>query len=764
MSRWGGLRLLAIVPILAATLTVAGDDNGYRLTSAENPVFQLGPESRLGDAVCARTTGPASLPASDHWTYRATSSKSSGLVLTDVRLGPRLMADAIGVAYVRIRTAGGLHTGFLTPTPQTQPDHLVTSRLAGPVDCAPVDGDAAVTATYLVTVGAPRGGVDVTVLVEQQYRFSEVLDGQCEPTLKSRCQRFWPTARWAVPPGDSAKVTSVSVVQRFAWNPDDGIHQSGDRSTRSSAGGVDLIKDVVEVPSGIVVNSLTDIDLRPTTLSGGSGHYPRGGAMKVIDNGRVPRSGWENYHQTSRHHMGFPSPVSPGCSECVHVHWSWFADPRPVALFSEVAVRRAVNQLACVCGSADFSDGGPQIPEGSRQTACIGWTTRTLSEPVDWCRPGEKEDLDAAKPPVMYWDATSKAADRIAGGVRIGATTYATGDAYWQKLPDRRHGGDGSFFFVPARRLATPRTASGKATIARIDPVWPAVRTTEGFPAARWVLPVRISLSRNDDQGPYHLRVKSRGARLMNADSRGVVNPGDPEWVTIRNDTIDDDGRISHHPGGWIVQSYDGKPMAAVLVFDREPTPQDVSLRLDAAPDGIPGYVPSNGTWPDATKVSETAGTIDWLAIVRRHLTDCGGDPENAEVTLAEDFPPATHDVNGDGADDVFVGAKCRPAGHGALLYAFDGASDSRDPTMLDVVDGRAHPVFDLTGGTLAASGDTITVGGTNPRDLDGDLPYRGIELTLRWRDRLELTRVDAEDCAWPVFHSSPDDPEKVCH
>ncbi|MET8150803.1 hypothetical protein ACIBSW_18215 [Actinoplanes sp. NPDC049668] len=744
-----GLRLLAIVPVLAAGLTVGGDDVGYRLTAADDPVFRLGAESRAGDPVCARS-GPPSEPATDRWTYRAISSRASGLVLTDLRLGPRRMADAVGVAQVRIRTADGtLHNGFLTPGPRPQPDDTVASRLLGPVDCSPVEGDEAVTATYAVTVGG-----DVTVLFEQQYRFSELLDDRCEPTLKSRCKRFWPTTRWAASPADSKKVRSVSVVQRFAWDPDDGILQG-------SGGGAELIKDVVKFPSGIKVRSLSDLDFEPETLSGGGGHLRRGGARKVIDGGEVRGAGWENYHQSSRHGVGLPSPVSAGCSDCVHVHWSWFADPRPAGIplpknpfitgTSTAAARWVANRVACRCPLDDFSDGGPQIPDGSRQTACVGWTTDEPTEPVDWCRPGAEPDLSPSSPPVMYWDATSNAADQLASGVSIRRTDYAVGDAYWQKLPDRRHGGDGSFFFVPARRLATPEEEPRGATTATIEPAWPATKVTGGFPAGRWMLPIRIALDREGDQGPYYLRVRSRGPQPVNADSRG---PGGPAWLTIRDGTAD----------RRIVARYT-EPMAATLLFDREPKPDDLSFRLDAAPDGIPGYVPSDGTWTDPSTVGDAAETIDWLAVVRRHLTDCTSDQDTSEVALAEDFPPRSQDITGDGQDDVFVGAKCRSSASAALLYAFDGASDSRDPRPLDVVDGRDHPVFDLTGATLGTTDDTVKIYGTNPRDADGALPYRDIELALEWHDdRLRLTRIDAEDCEWPVYYFGPDQPEIVCH
>ncbi|MEU4214906.1 hypothetical protein [Actinoplanes sp. NPDC026623] len=764
MSGLGGLRLLAVVPVLAAVLSVAGgDDGGYRLTAADDPVFHLGAESRAGDPVCARTMGPASAPATDHWTYRAVVSRSSGLVLTGLRLGPRLLADAAGVAYVRIRTAdGAAHNGFLTPAPVAQPDITVAGRLLGAVDCSPVEGDEAVTARYAVTVRSLSPGGDVTVLFEQQYRFSDVLDDRCEPTLTSRCKRFWPTTRWAVSPSDSGKVRSVSVVQRFAWNPDDGVGQG-------HGGGAVLIRDGVKVPSGIEVNSLTDLDLNVTTLGGG--HLRRSGQRKVVDRGEVRGEGWENYHQTSRHEAGPPSPVSAGCSECVHVHWSWFADPRPfgvplpkgrmrelMADAGKAAVRLAANKLACRCLSGNFSDGRPQIPEGSRQTACVGWTTEEPAEPVDWCEPRAESDLSVSAPPVMYWDATSNAADQLARGVSIRSTDYATGDAYWQKLPDRRHGGDGSFFFVPARRLAVPGQEPGGATTATIEPVWPATKV-----ATRWVLPVRITLDRKDDQGPYYLRVKSRGVQVVNADSAGSAYPGDTAWVTVRNDTVDPDGRFRPGPVRRIVAGHTGS-MVAALEFDREPAPEDVSLRLDAAPDGVPGYVPSDGTWTDPSTVGDAAETIDWLSVVRRHLTDCNMDRDTSEVTLAGDFPPRTRDINGDGEDDVFIGAKCYRSASAALLYAFDGASDSRDPRLLGVVDGREHPVFDLTGATLGTTGDSVTIHATNPRDADGELPYRDIELTLEWHGRLQLTRIDTEDCAWPVYYFGGDDPVMVCH
>jgi hypothetical protein len=112
-----------------------------------------------------------------------------------LRLGPRLFAQQISVPYVRIKTADQTHVSHLIPAGQRQPDLGFSSRLVGDVQCGTDDGDTTITATYVVAVHTLTLGSDLMVNIEQQYRFSTVLDSACEATHSARCKRFRPTVR-----------------------------------------------------------------------------------------------------------------------------------------------------------------------------------------------------------------------------------------------------------------------------------------------------------------------------------------------------------------------------------------------------------------------------------------------------------------------------------------------------------------------------------------------------------------------------------------
>src|SRR5690348_1366927 len=102
--------------------------------------------------------------------------------------------------------------------------------------------------------------------------------------------------------------------------------------------------------------------------------------------------------------------------------------------------------MACQSPSC-WSDGNPELRAGSRQNACIGWTTAPSPGPIDWCHLGEqdKKPLDTQRPPIMFWDVTASS-DQL---TRVNGLPVV-GDASWEKLRGKRvHGGNGSFFFVP---------------------------------------------------------------------------------------------------------------------------------------------------------------------------------------------------------------------------------------------------------------------------------------------------------------------------
>jgi hypothetical protein len=675
MRRRRAARLLLCLPLLGLTVAACNDQD----------VQKVGAAAYAGSVAC--TPPSPAVPASaagpaDRWSYQPILTNGAGLVLNQIRLGPRLFADQVSTPYLRIFTADRKkHIALLTPDGRDQLDSAVKSRLEGRVTCGTDDQDSVVTANYQVSVH-PDSGPDVTVSVTQQYRFSDTLDHRCEASMTAVCKRFWPTVAWSVPPSQSRGL-KVSIVQRLRLNPDDARNQA-------SAGGADLVRDALALNAKHLDPfdpSYADYSLDVDDLAG-EGHLVKAGAAQVLVNGQVPSDGWENYHQTDRHTVGLPSTTNAGCTECVHVHWSWFAHVK-IKHGPEVAEKeaRAVANLVACHTATCWSDGQPELRPGSKQTACVGWTTDPPDDKdVDWCHLDNslKTNLPPNQPPVMIWDTT--AAANVPTTTRDGSKV--NGDAAWDKLSGRSHGGDGSFFFVPARRLATPTDTGTKSVVATITPVWPARLDTSTFQNGKWVLPIRIQLSDPDDKGPYYLRVRTfRGLNLTNPDGRYDPAAGGAPWVTVHNVSADADGAWRIPQTGYeILSAYPDRPdkagMVALLAFDKQPDVKQLSLRLDAAPNGTAGYQPSTGQW--------TMSAAAW----KPYLAHCLFENESPDYGMHVDGITYA-DVNGDGVRDMLVTDSC-------------GSSTSSQPETVEVFDGNSNPDLPQRIGNILLQDDTV--------------------------------------------------------
>jgi hypothetical protein len=200
---------------------------------------------------------------------------------------------------------------------------------------------------------------------------------------------------------------------------------------------------------------------------------------------------------------------------------------------------------------------------------------------------------------VFYWEASTPASGSPSSGVSINGADYAVGDSYWPQLDNKRHGGNGSMFVVPARRFTVVTRPRYKPE-ASLTPLYGAITRSFGgvsrLPSG-WVLPVKISLGDPSDQGPYFLRVKSTAGQLLNPAPLYAPNGGGTPWVLIYGDTLGSDGATWQLSSGPPLTRYSGNRgyMLALVVFSQKPTAADTSFALDAAPDGVAGYVPSVG-------------------------------------------------------------------------------------------------------------------------------------------------------------------------
>lgn len=564
-----------------------------------------------GAELC-KPIGPLAV-TQDGWNYVATLSANEGVVVTDLRFGPRAVARKISVPYILPYNFGVSvkPIGHLTVTPKGAGEDLQSTLVR--VECSP-GGRPGVSATYRVTSEQAK----LSFLVNQSYRFDPYDPNErCEATETLNCVRYWPTVIWALdsavsatPPNNAA----LGIVQRFE-NDTAQFLAGGSGSISSSHGAADLIADVFNL------SSFGAEDL------GSDGRLKREDVIVAMKDGKTVH--WDNLHQTHRASVGLPGASSPGCSECVHAHWSWFGD-------ASIFVRQRANSH--VCGSPHcWSDGTPELVDGSKQTACIGWvkTTTAVVDGKDWCLAATQAKGESVNSKtdrlVVFWQAQSSVTSETAKELAIDGVTYRAGDAAWPQLKDKadykpqgartRHGGNGSWFFVPARRIALLPAANKKSATPYVTftpqwnkAIWQAGNAARGWPAG-WALPVEIKLqnfwfsrlglisdSGRDEKGPYYLRVRT-SAGLLNAAPlyqnafRGAGVP----WVLVYDDAFVNNPAGSNPP--WTlganlpleVYPGDRKSMTALVVFANKPSPQDTSFDLDAAPNGVGGYVPSIG-------------------------------------------------------------------------------------------------------------------------------------------------------------------------
>jgi len=562
------------------------DDNVFLAVFAMNPPVQ---QITTGSRTCVQH-------GAGGWTFSATVSDTDGLVVDHARLGPRLLTRRLSVPYLKITGDWTGHDPTETRVVELTPDggsgHTgsgTTTLLAPGLTCGSVDttqpiyvkgspgGSAPVesldaSATYEVN-GLPPG---VVVWVQQKYQFQSRADGDaCEPSAALPCHRFWPTVTWGLDDSQSAggsgsflRLGSVQVVQRFEFDPDAG----GDPDlVGRSRGNLFRDKDLLS-PGGIV-----------TTL--GNGYMRREARQEVINFGqRLPTVTWDSWHQTDRDIPASPGISSPGCSECVHAHWSW---------------GNMVNKPY-----PGFTDAQPEILNGSHQDDYLAVVKYSpdVTEVDPWQR-GYEALVDptasiADHRIVVFWDSTVNGpSDGATGGVRINQRPFSTGDATWPHLSDVKHGGNGSIFFGPARDFSGPVYAG----IFHVGaPIYSPTPLDPRLPAG-WVLPVKVTnppCPRGPDllgQGPFWIGVQSRGTsgpQLLNPEWAYAQYPGGTPYVTLRKDSLTEDSNLAFEPGK-VVRDLDcGESRTAYLVFDTKPSPADVTIRLFAAPNG-PTFAPA---------------------------------------------------------------------------------------------------------------------------------------------------------------------------
>jgi len=289
------------------------------------------PESEYKSCNCNRPAfsrpAPQSISSTDwnndgtpDWRMDVDVSDDDGLVLKNIRLEQRYMAEQISIPYylLELNTVPGVQRGELKPN-SVDPER--TSRLTD-FHWKNENDRLVVEATYVVS-NLPSGSTSCLEIV-QHYEFQRSIPGdKCEPTGHVPCARWKPVVTYTFR-GNLANFVKLEIPQRFHFRTNSFPNNSGA-----------LFRDCpyLLVCFPLTFNPIFSDRMNPVTVEYGT---------NVVKDGKDART-WDNYHQTYFNTVDEPF-LDAGCPECVHLHWRWGAH----------------------LGS-EFGNGRPLIPLGSNQ-------------------------------------------------------------------------------------------------------------------------------------------------------------------------------------------------------------------------------------------------------------------------------------------------------------------------------------------------------------------------------------------------------------
>lgn len=259
------------------------------------------------------------------WSMKVEVSDNDGLVLRDVQLGHRYMAQEISVPYFTLKTSGFSDAqgnpirGELKPAGD---DTVARSRLIDYQVSPPGSNPLVIKATYGID-RISNTGADSCLSITQRYEFyQETSNNEPSQYAKISWHRdplksspFKPIIEYAYQGGNSGTETlvSINVPQRLHFQDDAKVpntatfFQDSDTIIGTTVGGLIYLHE----PGSVVKNYLA-----PTAETN----------FLAILNGNSTGT-WDNYHQSYNAEVDSPTtlPPGPGCPECVHIHWRWSA-------------------------------------------------------------------------------------------------------------------------------------------------------------------------------------------------------------------------------------------------------------------------------------------------------------------------------------------------------------------------------------------------------------------------------------------------------
>lgn len=230
-------------------------------------------------------------------------SANDGLVLRDVKLGQRYMAEKISVPYYYLETSAFAQArGELKPAGADDSINSTLVNYSTTVD----DEKLVVEATYSVHK-IPLSSASC-LQITQRYEFYREGALPCEPSQTLPCSNFKPSVKYKFFGQNGETLKSINIVQREHFTVKNylknsvGLFRDCDGTLNCIFGSAGLVFKEKQNP---LFTELT---------------------ARVIDRGKGVGS-WDNIHQTYQGAIDEPLDLSrlalAGCPECVHTHWRW---------------------------------------------------------------------------------------------------------------------------------------------------------------------------------------------------------------------------------------------------------------------------------------------------------------------------------------------------------------------------------------------------------------------------------------------------------
>lgn len=277
------------------------------------------------------------------WRMDVVVSDDDGLVLKNIRLENRYMAEQISVPYYFLETnsINPAQRGELKPDSS---DPSMASRLVN-YNVWHDDQKLVVEATYVVGQ-IPAGSTNCLEII-QRYEFYKSKPGDnCEPSASLPCARWKPIVSYKFR-GPAAEFHNIKIAQR------DHFRENG--FERHSVG---LFRDCDNSPlSPSLPPFFGCLPLRGLLFADKINPLPAEYGSEVIRNGQDAGK-WDNFHQTFMTSVDEPL-INPGCPECVHLHWRWGAHLGEAFGYGKALIAEGSTQDVDIAIVAFHEPGGP---------------------------------------------------------------------------------------------------------------------------------------------------------------------------------------------------------------------------------------------------------------------------------------------------------------------------------------------------------------------------------------------------------------------